>query len=321
MQRAVEGTTREGRFEDEVVELCLLILDTEFGEVIEVLHFRLDGKLRLSTQVDALNDGHLAIDDELQQVVVVLHVEAVQREFERSQLLGRRRQSPCTTADVASVFLHLILLIRDEVTDLLHFAVDLHLSHLFLGILLHLCHVFELGLPRLAVGNAELTENNAWKPEVQFLVREHTAAADIQHAAHHQLDARLHLTLLRQGFHKQVGLFLVNIRLRQEEVEIQVVNLLHLEDICKLLPRLLGLLIHLVQLHDLTGVAYLALHHRHAEGAAEVTVLEVVLKDAESHLIQGERPAAQLSLGGSREYLVGSQRQRGTALVEEHIRS
>ena len=51
-----------------------------------------------------------------------------------------------------------------------------------------------------------------------------------------------------------------------------------------------------------------------------MTVLEIVLQDAESHIVQRERPAAQPTLGSNVQYLVGIEHKGGTARVEEHVR-
>ena len=118
----------------------------------------------------------------------------------------------------------------------------------------------------------------------------------------------------RSSFHEHVCLLLVPCCFGEEEVEAELVGLLCLEDIHVVAVGLA--ILHLSQ--DVAGVCYLPVEQRHVELASELTVFEVVLYECEVCFVEREAPSSEFA-SFSRQHVVSSEFERGSALVEEHI--
>ena len=151
------------------------------------------------------------------------------------------------------------------------------------------------------------------KRALHFLL--HGVAADGHVAAHKQFDTGLQLVLFGHCLDEHIGQILIKIGCGQEEVQAQVVHLLHLEHIGIVAGR--GVF-KVVDLQNLACIAHLALKQGYVKSAAETTFAEVVLDKSSVHFVERERPASGFA-GFGRQYIVGSYFKGSAGTVKEHI--
>ena len=135
---------------------------------------------------------------------------------------------------------------------------------------------------------------------------------------------------------QEVGLFLVQYGIRNDEIEAQVINLLRAEDVGEALllgshGRAVGFdaaFARVGQAADVARIANLAefvflliadgLKQRNVNHAVEVAVLKVVLDDGQVGMVERDAPATQLTCLGSK-HGVCAEVKGDTALIKEHI--